>query len=512
MKTGELDSLRDVFVNFRGKGFRPYQKEAIEFALQDSDYRVKMIQAPTGSGKSLIGACVAAEGRDSTYLVGTKTLQDQVMADFPEFAVLKGRGNYPCVEFPGTQCDTCRYLNPKVECDSFDECEYQTQKRIVAGSAFRVLNYSYFLHETVFAGDNSLFRNPGVMICDEADTLEDHLLSFIQLQVSNYQMKSFHVDIPEQGWGIGEYRKWINRSYETLAAWYRDVKHLPPERVRPLTQIAGKFGIARKMVDDTWLVNIAEDGDGKRVWSFKPVWLTDVLTDRYFLGNAGGRVVLLSATFPTVPVYSQCTGIPEYEIGYHNVPSVFPAASRPIHFDAVANMGFKTWEAEFPFLEMKIRAILANHRLEKGLIHTNSYKLAQRIAGIMPQRMVTHNTGDRQAVLDAFKRDVRPMVMVSPSMDRGVSFDGDLARFVIVAKTPFASLGDPQVERRLKSPGGRRWYDAVTAQTMEQQAGRGMRSAEDRCEVHFLDTHSLRLYEQDPGMFSQYFRDCVVEG
>jgi Rad3-related DNA helicase len=48
--------------------------------------------------------------------------------------------------------------------------------------------------------------------------------------------------------------------------------------------------------------------------------------------------------------------------------------------------------------------------------------------------------------------------------------------------------------------------------TVEQQAGRGMRGEEDRVVTYLLDYQIEKVYEQNPLLWSEAFRDSVTWG
>ena len=103
--------LKPPFSNF--PSWRPYQYETVKQVL-DSDDKVSILSAPTGSGKSLIAMSICKEYQRSLYLCSTKTLQDQLAGDFKGIPILKGRNNYPCTynqmtesSFPQITCDDC---------------------------------------------------------------------------------------------------------------------------------------------------------------------------------------------------------------------------------------------------------------------------------------------------------------------------------------------------------------------------------------------------------------------
>jgi len=96
---------------------RAPQRDAILAAVDafGRGARHVVVSAPTGSGKTVIGECVRrALGGRGTYVCVDKGLQDQVLRDFPYAAVLKGRANYPTLDYPERHapperlsCDDC---------------------------------------------------------------------------------------------------------------------------------------------------------------------------------------------------------------------------------------------------------------------------------------------------------------------------------------------------------------------------------------------------------------------
>src|SRR5688572_29011158 len=70
---------------------------AADLARLLKQHRVVFLQAPTGSGKTLIAnlAQRKMQARRMIYTCTTKSLQDQVVRDFIYGRVLKGRSNYP---------------------------------------------------------------------------------------------------------------------------------------------------------------------------------------------------------------------------------------------------------------------------------------------------------------------------------------------------------------------------------------------------------------------------------
>ena len=97
----DIDS--QVKQNFPFKKPRIHQLETIseiKYAI-DKGYKYIVLEAGTGTGKSVIAATLA-EMYGSTYILTiTKQLQNQYQRDFKDlgFKVVKGRGNFKCKKY-----------------------------------------------------------------------------------------------------------------------------------------------------------------------------------------------------------------------------------------------------------------------------------------------------------------------------------------------------------------------------------------------------------------------------
>ena len=76
MRYDNLTEAKACFSNYRDSAFRTGQAEAIQFAL-DSPKKIVVIEAATGSGKSLIAMASGAAQGEVTCLVHSKILQTQ---------------------------------------------------------------------------------------------------------------------------------------------------------------------------------------------------------------------------------------------------------------------------------------------------------------------------------------------------------------------------------------------------------------------------------------------------
>ena len=197
---------------------------------------------------------------------------------------------------------------------------------------------------------------------------------------------------------------------------------------------------------------------------------------------------------------------------YRELTSPFPKENRPVYFEPCANVINKEMELALPKLARGITEILSNHPDERILIHTVSYRIRDYIRkNVATDRFITHTTADRAAVLEKFKSSSKPLVLLTPSMDRGVDLPDDACRVVVIAKVPYPDLTDPQIGRRLHaSKDGNSWYAHRTVSTIIQMSGRGVRSATDYATTYILDAQFERIYREYKYLFPAWFREAVV--
>ena len=425
--------------NFRDKPFRSNQKEAIEFAA-NSPQPFKIIEAPTGSGKSLMGMTLAMMNRKTNYLCGTKILQSQLSEDFPEGVTLWGRDNYTCLkndEFTCNHCTATRF-DP---CN--EECVYKREKSRALESQVRILNYSYYLSEVQYAGK---FRNSDLTIIDEADSLESTLIGFISLEFTDS-------DLFKLGMANGPRRKttdakdgvqsWIEFGEVAHAKSKRKAAELKAEvdswdtieeewQLRTMKELERMVHINERCamfldnVDKSWILE-QQDRVGKFQGKliFRPLWITPELAEKY-LWKHSKSWVLMSAAFLPKPVLAKILGIDEGDMDWGTVPSTFPIENRPINIWPVCDLKYSNMKEEVPKLIKGIRKVLNRHRGQKGLIHCSSYSLAKMIVeGVDDERLITHGNKDRQAVVDHFVGSHGDAVLVSPSLERGINLPDD---------------------------------------------------------------------------------------
>ena len=105
-----------------------------------------------------------------------------------------GRSNFNCNQSPDTRtADLCIHSS-RTPCDYKKVCLYEVQKRSVLEHSYQILNYNYFLNEANHVG---MFSDYPIIICDEADTLEGLLTSFVELRISQTQLDLLGIKPPK---------------------------------------------------------------------------------------------------------------------------------------------------------------------------------------------------------------------------------------------------------------------------------------------------------------------------
>ena len=535
--------------HFPYKTIRDQQDQAIQFALDNcinQNKRFIIIEAGTGVGKSAIGLTVArylSEKMTNTaglfesgtyFLTTQKILQEQYVKDFGGFCgpmkSIKSSSNYTCNFDKKTSCgESLRALRTAEKGSKFWKactfnCVYRTAKDGFLKSPEGVTNFPYFLAETQYAGKLTPRQ---VLVIDEAHNVDAQLSKFIEITISNRFCKSFlNFEIPKS-LTAAKYVKWIEETYVPTIAG--KLKHLERmlEKYVGLTEkiksgefasIAKKFDIMDKHVckvrrflelydSENWVMNeIAADGRSGRKIEFKPIDIAPFAAEHLY--NFGEVVVLMSATILDKDAFIECVGIPKEQCSFISLASPFPVENRPVIYSGIGKMSSRSIDETLPRMVEAVKAILAQHKNEKGIIHCHSYKVANYIKrNIRNSRLMIHNSENREAVLEKHMKARKASVLISPSMTEGVDLKGDLSRFQIICKVPYPYLGDKLVRKKMNK--WKWWYPLQTAKTIVQSAGRSVRSAEDSAVTYILDTDFEIFYNRNRSMFPSGFKESL---
>lgn len=513
------------FDNFKDLSLRPQQQQALEF-IEQSTKPIIVISGPCGIGKSLLGFIVLAMHDGGIYNVQSKQLQSQLRHDFPEAQCMLGRNNFACIANTDLNCDDCTHTKRSPCSDKYD-CYYEMKKRAVLKAKYKILNYAYWIHEVNYIGR---FSTPdGVVICDEADVLEGVLSNFINLHVPAYILSKTNMKLPSKitpgaADAINIWKSWAERLKDRLKYQIVKLDQLiqkeentisgkPAPLLKNRKNIVGiidRVNIFTQNVNKQWILEVEKSKfkGGAPSVTFKPVWISDDLAHEY-LWKHGSKFILMSATFPPKQVLSKTLGRPVGDFDYLSLPSSFPIENRKVWSLGAAKLINKKDKDGIPIIDKELPKALdaIDHILikgykdypildKKGIIHTWTWKLNKAVVeDDKSGRVITHNSNNKDEVLERFYNSKKPLVLASPSITRGVDLKYDLCRFIIWLKCPFLHLGDKLTSARVygKDPTGGIWYSSMCAQEIMQGCGRGMRAIDDWCVNILLDRKIQQL-------------------
>lgn len=314
----------------------PYQIAALQeiISVFKNGNEVAVMDAPTGAGKTLIGELVRQSlNLRTVYLCSSISLQEQFIKDFPHAALVKGRSNYATADEPSrfpqltaADCDKsrtdlpdCYYCDPSVVardsmhcrwCHPVRDCPYESAKATAMRSDLVCTNTSYFLHEANYVGNLPLARQ--LIIVDEADLLEDTLLSFVEVSISKRRAKELDIVAPEKKTVESAWVEWAEYAEKHLKEVRASgrFRGTTVEAIRQRKSLDNLIRSVRRLNDPNngissggWVYTGYDKGD----ISFKPITVDHVAGE--YLWKHSPRWLLMSATTISFPVMMESLGL-----------------------------------------------------------------------------------------------------------------------------------------------------------------------------------------------------------
>lgn len=502
----------------------------------EKGYKYIILEAGTGTGKSVVAATLSRIYESSYILTMTKQLQSQYHQDF-DFPMVKGRGNFYCLQDSlDSTCDIgtckttptsskffCQYgvaKNPTLDGnaafqDAFggeifynspDHCHYWHQKSNSINSPITLMNYDYAILELNYVKH---FPPRSLLILDEAHNIEDKLMRTMEVNLYNRRLeKDIKKVISNETLKNGETEDWI-LELEAIYDSYKDIdiKELPKNKAERINSTIFNLKQIKENLEkepSNWVIDSDEHGV-----SFKPLRVHHYAKD--YLFNHGDVCIFLSATVLSHKMFSKWLGLNPNEVYHMKVDSPFDEDKRPVELKLAGKMSANRIKQTAPKTIGILKEILDKHKGDKGLIHCHSYKCQNYITkNFHNSRIISHGSTNRESVLNYFENDKNPLVLVSPSMNEGVDLPYDKCRFQVIYKMPFPYLGDKQVNLRRKKD--QRWYAYKTVMNLMQAYGRGMRAEDDYCYTYIIDSDINMLFSSPlyKSLIPQYFKDAIL--
>lgn len=502
-------------------------------------YRDLMIAAPTGVGKTAIGSTVAAWAKASFppkdefapgayLLVMQKVLQDQIERELTRLggktkaALIKASIEYPCAHF--VKC-SMGLQEKRCPCVSEGNCNYKLAKQRFISSVVSVTNYSYFFTERVHVGK---LEKRQFLVCDEAHNLARALLRHVDIVVNQKTMELYapylhlhEVDLAAIS-TLGQFTAWLEDDYLPVVQEQAELLAELSDPNEGGSQVQDAYDCAQHaMKIVSFLERVEENSRG---WVFWQEFDRDdlcTLTARpldaapYFdqlVGDNASCRIYLSAYPGPKKMFCEELGLDPTRTAWLGLRSTFEATRRKIHLMGVGSLSRNNQELALPATLRLLVKIVEKNPIERGVIHTHSYALAEvaykalRVAGFAERLIFPKNADERDAAMEKHAK-TPAAILLSPSVGEGFDFRDELARWQVVLKAPFPGLGDAHTKALAeRNP---LWYRSETVKHFLQICGRGMRSEQDYCATYVLDRDVEKLLHEMQHDIPRWFRDAI---
>ena len=512
---------------------RKEQQEALDFIdgqfNADPLKKFFLLNLPVGTGKSHLALMISEWYRKNVdrrarvdIITNSKILQDQYADTYKSISDLKGKDNYECEQY-SCSCAQGAEFN-KLNKTTCETCPYSNARESYMGGGISLTNFYLYILYAMYNQKMMENRGARVLIVDEAHDFDDVMSDFVSIRMTEGIIKKFMfsdeknlikklksvsnieqyvsylrilnseilstVESMEKGIGSKSRNVREDKRDLKLSKLFKsknsDVKVM--QLVNDLRQYQVKIELFLKEFKDNpnnWVLESRYNEKlRQKELSLEPIWAYDYL-DKYVFSNYD-MVFLMSGTILDKNLFCQLNGLDIKKAAYYSIESPFPVRNRPLYYMPVGKMSYKSKEETFKRYIPYIKKILDKYEGKKGIIHTNSFELANWIQkSIKDPRLVYHDSSNKDEVLKMHFESDEPTVIVSPSMGTGVSFDDDRARFQIIAKVPYPSLASQK--NKLRQSNNPAWYAWKTVSGIIQMTGRVVRSNTDHADTIIID-------------------------
>lgn len=541
---------------------REIQKEIlgeVEEKLK-SGYKKIILCAPTGVGKSLVGAAVSNYFDSSFTVTASKHLQNQYIKDIPFLKPVKGKQNFPCLKLMsaekvdnprramrwGLTCDMgqCQERTSKngkeviemckfkptiqqVEESSFDSesCHYYLQKYEALVSKHSLWNYHAFFQIMKF--NKKLFEeylDRKVSIFDEAHKIEDQIIQFVGFDIFSGQVDECRLNTEKYNFtDLDSMIKLTDDIAYSYAKQIKDIKESAAFQNNPdyelITKLERRYDkAAQAKIDissdkDNFVVNDpVKDLNGNfRTISVKPVDISKFAKTFFETEHQ----IFMSATIDKSS-FCENMGFEQDDVAFVDTEkSPFALENRKVDLLNIRRLSYgSTDEDEIEVIKV-IDRILDEHSDERGLILTSSIPRCQKILRYLSPKntrriRICHSVNKdgktQDEVISEHATDPTG-VLLSSSLWEGVDLKDDLSRFQIIAKAPYPNYTEKRTRAKMeKFP---MWYTSQTLTKILQGFGRSIRSEDDWARTYVLDTAVNNVFFKAQQMIPKAYYDVL---
>lgn len=544
-------SFETHFKNFEWFEFRQYQKETIisiarRMYFDFEDKNVEILDAPTGSGKSIIAIGVSLIlnnlGLTGYIVTADLELQRQYQTDINKYNTkyisLMGKSNYFC-DVNNKPVTEAACLGKSVKdikkLSCYGNCEYYTTLSGATNSKTTIFNYSIWLiyiNTVLERAKVPPFMKRDFVIFDEAHKIDEiaissyapiipeigflyslvkTLLDDLDVSYTNdyedeltncYEELLKETDSEELLiilYDIKEYLSSVcSQEFQSEVVSKMNIKYLNKVPKKIMQSYHNFENLCRLFTPlDSFLEYVDSDNDSEfvkclsengRVVTIKPLNTFD-LCKRYLFNNAR-RSLVMSATFGEYEQYKKISGIEKANIT--TLDNTFNYKMSPIWLvNQAISMNYKNLFKGIQRNINNVKRILNIHPTRKGIIHSGTYNISTKVynalknvEGVGDRLFYYANSKDKQSAIERFKKSENG-VLIGSTLLEGISLDDDLSRFQIVLKVPYLSLADSYIKTKMERDSS--WYQWKTALKLLQGDGRSIRNKDDWALTYICD-------------------------
>lgn len=510
------------------------------------------MEAPPGTGKSIVGKTFSNLFKKTYYLTATKGLQNQIIAKYSDVKSITGRSNHPCFIAPKLTSNKAKCVTEKefrcshkpkridtgFEYNFNDLCSYWKEKITAIEAKTSIHNYDYYIVEVNHVGDFNYPRNYGASqdlselslgIFDEAHNIGIKILKHYEINLSRTFFNSVGIPFPTQFENNDEIINWLQNVKEKEIPEQITILKIHLKSPTPVEeeQILIKL---EKLEELSSKINLLLENylKHKEIWMFIPkidtfnsitslkiipVIISPFVENtlfRYF-----DRKLLLSSTFLSPQIVVNDLGLKGKRMNYISVPCPFPLEHRPIYPLNIGRLGYDELSLNAPKITKAVEIILNLFPNKKGNIHSNSYTLNNYVLDTLSrkssERIISHRGEGLKSYQHALTEHLEadyPSVLMSPSIIEGIDLPGIQSEFQIIFKLFYDNLKEnPQLEARKRSDP--QYYEWLACVKTIQATGRPIRSMQDIAPTFYCDSRFGWFIKKNSELLSYWWKLAI---
>jgi Rad3-related DNA helicase len=519
---------------FPAPGYRGNQRQALDDIREafSGGADVVLVQAPTGSGKSLLARAIAGCANtseetadadtpvDAFYTTPQVSQLDDVAEDdlLDDFQIVRGKNNYNCI-LPGhtdTPVGEAKCVRESgFNCGSKRNCPYFVDRAAAVDGRIAAMTLAYFMQ----TASSELFDERDVVVIDEAHGLIKWAEMYGTISISPRTVPMWdeisipNIDTLEEAVNIcSNLHSLTTRRLNALS----DKPELNSEETAEREQIYRLRGNISWFTDDfdrnaddhEWVVDQSNETGAITIKPLNPQrYLKHTVWDR------GNKFALLSATILNKDAFCRQMGVSPDDAELVRVPHTFPVEQRPLYDVTCGKMTKDEKNETLPKVGRTIAQVMKRHNDSKGIIHCHSYDIQSKLVAKVRElgfgsRVRDHQAENRDQALTDWKASSGNDVFFSVKMEEALDLEGDLARWQVLCKAPYLNAGDSRVNARL-TDGRWNWYYRRALQTLIQACGRIIRTPDDYGATYIADSSIPDVFRDARHEMPPWFREQV---